>query len=677
MSGQRSVLSRVRGLGWLACAIVSVLYAFNYQMARAETPWSVVGPNGGDARSFAAVPGEPNHLYLGTTNSWIYESRDAGTSWVRLAKIDEADDLVLDHILVNPANPKNIMVAAWNINHKGGGLWVSHDAGRSWKEADGLRDNSIRAFTAAPSNPRILVAGTLQGVYRSDDAGASWTMISPAGSNEIHEIESLAVDPADPNIIYAGTWHLPWKTTDGGKTWQNIKQGMIEDSDVFSIIVDPAQPSVVYTSACSGIYKSEDAGALFHKIQGIPASARRTRVLKQNPANHEVVYAGTTEGLYKTVDGGKTFKRMTGPDVIVNDVFIDSKNPQHVLLATDRSGVLLSNDAGTSFVAANDGFSGRQVEALLVDSKHPGRLFAGVVNDKMYGGVFVSQDDGAHWNQIGEGLDGRDVIALAEAPDGTVLAGTNNGIFELRERSGAVSRAEWEPRNTIQQMVVRQTVVIRNGKKVHQETKTKERSRELTGYIYALDLSGDAWLASGSAGLLTSRDHGLTWQGGPVRNSGEFRTVAAHGSYFVAASRNGLVVVSSEAGQTWTEAAVPGGPVRIDRAIFSGDGTAWMGGRAGVYASKDEGKTWEWIERFPFREVNDLYYDRGQDRVLVSSSAVDSVYAIDPAGLKWTLSHAGWKISLIRADGGRMLAASLYDGVLVAPPTERAAAELR
>ncbi len=65
-----------------------------------------------------------------------------------------------------------------------------------------------------------------------------------------------------------------------------------------------------------------------------------------DPTNRNTVYAGTTEGLYKTLDGGTTWKRMTGPDVIVNDVFVDPKNPQHVFLATDRSGVLESEGQG-------------------------------------------------------------------------------------------------------------------------------------------------------------------------------------------------------------------------------------------------------------------------------------------------------------------------------------------
>ena len=62
----------------------------------------------------------------------------------------------------------------------------------------------------------------------------------------------------------------------------------------------------------------------------------------QDPVNAATVYAGTTEGLYQTTNGGATWQRLTGPDVIVNDVYVDPTNDKHVLLATDRSGVLLS-----------------------------------------------------------------------------------------------------------------------------------------------------------------------------------------------------------------------------------------------------------------------------------------------------------------------------------------------
>ena len=647
-------------------AFVSALFALSSSALVSQAQWIAVGPAGGDARSFASVPGHSNHLYMGTTNSWLYESTDGGSTWHRLSKLAASDDLIVDHILVGATDPATIYVAAWTVDHPDGGLWISRDGGKTWAASAGLRGQSIRAFVRAPSNSRIFFAGTLAGVFRSTDSCATWELISPKGSSEIHEVESLAIDPRDTDTVYAGTWHLPWKTTDGGKTWNNIRQGLIDDSDVFSIIIDPVVPSTAFLSACSGIYKTEDAAELFHKIQGIPSSARRTRVLMQDPINRDVVYAGTTEGLYKTLDGGKTFQRMTGPDVIVNDVFVNPEDTQHVLLATDRGGVLLSRDGGRSFIAANNGFSGRKVEALLIDPANPERLLAGVANDKTYGGVFVSSDGGTNWEHIAEGLNGSDVFALAKSPDGTLLAGTNQGLFLLDSKAAGKFKPGWVPRNTVQNDLVKKSIVIRKGKKVTVETRIKQKPHELRGRVFALDLSGNAWLASTSEGLLTSRDRGTTWQGGPVLGSREFVTVAVHGSTMVAAWREGAVV-STDGGQTWISTDLPRAVTRIDRAAFSADGAIWLGGREGVNVSRDQGKSWLWMERLPFRDVNDLYYDASQNKVLVTSRMSDFVYAIDPVALTWKWTRAGWKIYLIRGAAGHLLAASLYDGVLVEP----------
>ena len=626
-----------------------------------SAPWISVGPDGGDARAIAAVPGQPRHLYLGTTNSWVFESTDEGATWRRLSKLDSADDLVLDHILVDRDDPSLVYAAAWKFDRPDGGLWVSHDGGKSWKVVDGLRGQSIRAFAQAPSDPKTLFAGTLQGVYRSEDAGANWTLISPPGSREIHEVESLAIDPANTNIVYAGTWHLPWKTEDGGKNWENIKHGVIDDSDVFSIIVDPAKPNVVYASACSGIYKSETAGKLFHKIQGIPATARRTRVLRQDPVHREIVYAGTTEGLYKTIDGGKTFRRMTGPDVIVNDVYVDPSNPDRVLMATDRAGVLTSKDAGASFEPTNHGFSARKVEALLVDSGNSSRVLAGVVNDKTYGGVFVSADGGTEWKQLAEGLDGRDVFVLAKAPDGTILAGTNSGIFGLDPDATA-----WKPKNTIANTIAKPTPEVIHGKHVTVEKKVKDTVRQLGSRVSALDLSGDAWVAASNSGLFTSKDKGATWQGGPVMGAGDYLSVTAHGAIMAAARPNG-VVLSNDAGQTWWPMGLPTALTRIHRVAFSSEGTLWLGAREGVYFTTDKGKTWMWVHRLPLVGVDDLFYDARLNKVLVSSRAGDFVYAIDPKTLDWKWWQTGYRLSLVRATGTQLLAASIDDGVLVEP----------
>jgi photosystem II stability/assembly factor-like uncharacterized protein len=664
--------------GALALAFPVFLYAFcaglSAQQSSTTTAWNAVGPPGGDARAFGAVPGQPGHLYLGTTSGWLYESFDTGASWHRLAKLGTTDGLILDHIVVDSNDPATIYVAGWN--NATGGLWVSHDRGHSWREIAGMRGQSIRSFVQAPSDPKVLVAGTLEGVFRSADAGATWTQISERGSREIHEVESLAVDPADTDTIYAGTWHLPWKTSDGGKSWHNIKQGIIEDSDVFSIILDPDRPRTVFLSACSGIYKSENGGIRFRKIAGIPSTARRTRVLKQDPANREIVYAGTTEGLYITMNGGRTFKRLTGPDVIVNDIFVDPRNSNHVLLATDRGGVLASDDAGKSFSTSNQGFSERKVTALLVDRNNPAKLYAGVVNDKGYGGVFVSNDGGATWDQVGAGLDGRDVYALAQTKDGSVLAGTSHGIFVLDPPATADPAAAtpssvltWEPRNVIANMIEKVSTVTHYRTRINVEKEVKAPVVQLDSRVNALDASGDVWLAATSLGLLTSRDQGASWQGGPVLGVGEYLSVAVHENLMVAARAEG-VVLSKDGGQSWWPLGLPTMLTRIRRVAFASDGTLWLGAREGVYFSHDQGKTWMWIGRLPFRDIDDLEYDAAARRVLVSSRNDDQIFAIDPKTMTWKWWRTGYRVALIRAAGDRLVAASLDDGVLVQPQAE-------
>ena len=239
----------------------------------------------------------------------------------------------------------------------------------------------------------------------------------------------------------------------------------------------------------------------------------------QDPENREIVYAGTTEGLYKTENGGKTFSRMTGADVIVNDVYVDPGNRNRVLLATDRGGVLVSQDAGVTFTASNQGISERKVAALLVDRTNPDDLYAGVVNDKNFGGVFRSTDGGAHWEQLGSGLEGADVFALAQTKDGAVVAGTSNGIFVLNSSSSdddppksaneeRVSRPEggadpaggstlsWQPRSTIANTVMKAMTETRLHTRVDVEKQVQAPVISLQSSVNSLDVSTDVWVAA-------------------------------------------------------------------------------------------------------------------------------------------------------------------------------------
>ncbi len=135
----------------------------------------------------------------------------------------------------------------------------------------------------------------------------------------------------------------------------------------------------------------------------------------------------------------------------------------------------------------------------------------------------------------------------------------------------------------------------------------------------------------------------------------------------MAAARADGVVLSKDGGQTWWPMGLPTMLTRIHRVVFSPDGTLWLGAREGVYFSQDQGKTWLWIGRLPFRDVDDLEYDADVARVLVSSRTSDQVFAIDPKTMTWKWWRTGYQNALIRAAGDRLAAASLDDGVIVEP----------
>ena len=621
--------------------------------------WEPVGPAGGDARAFAADPTNPKHLYMGTLDSWIYESQDGGANWKRLAKLSRAENQVLDNIVVDAADPKTILVGAWMLNRPDGTLYVSHDGGASWTTVADMEGQSIRALEQSRSNSKVFIAGTLKGVYRSDDSGAHWKQISPADSHEIHEVESIAIDPADPNTIYAGTWHLPWKTTDGGASWRNVKQGLIDDSDVFSIILDPKVPSIVYLSACSGIYKSETAGEVFRKQQGIPNTARRTRVLMQDPVNSATVYAGTTEGLYQTTNAGATWQRLTGPDVIINDVYVDPTNNKHVLLATDRSGVLLSVNGGATFVAANDGFSQRQVEALLVDSRNQNTIYAGVLNDKTYGGVFVSEDGGNTWNQRSIGLEGRDIFALRQAPSGDVYAGTNHGVMIL-------AGGGWEPRSSIVNTKEVESTVVEKKKRVKVTKEVTLPAKDLESRVTDVNVSGPIWYAASATGLYTSRNQGTSWQGGEVLGHTEFVRVAISGDTVLAAGRQ-FIVSSNDEGKSWQPVSMPAQAKTLRFLVSADNGSFWIGGREGVFYSEDKGQSWTQLSSLPFSDVDGLDFNPEYKRLMVTSANGTLMMAIDPVKKDWNWWDIGWNVHTVRTASGRLVAASLFDGVVLQP----------
>jgi len=627
----------------------------------ASGSWQVLGPDGGDARSLAYDSHNPDHMLLGTSTGQLFVSEDGGHNWSRLARIG-GDDYVLDHISIDPHDSKRIYVSAWSVSSQQiGDIFRTKDGGKNWEALAAMHGKSIRAMALFPGNPKVMVAGALDGVFRSKDGGESWERISPANHADIKNIESIAIDPKDSGVVYAGTWHLAWKTADGGASWQQIKKGMIDDSDVFSVIVDHANPSVVFASACSGIYKSESAGGVFSKIQGIPFSARRTRVLHQDPTNENIVYAGTTEGLWKTADLGKTWKRVSNPEIVVNDILVDPRDSNRVLLATDRSGVMASNDGAQSWSTSNKGYAHRYVSALLADNKEADTFYVGLVNDREYGGVFYTRDAGRTWLQRSAGLGGRDIFALKQSSSGTLVAGTNRGMFALDRNA-----TQWRPMNTV---IIEQTVQkMKKGSKKPVMSTIAKKAGDMDARVNDLELGAQRWWAATTQGVFSSSDQGKTWKGGPVAGQKDFVSVRAEGSFMVAATRS-TAFVSHDSGTTWKQASLPSYLVGIRGSALTADKGIVLAAREGAFRSDDGGASWEHVVNgIPSKDITSVSFDVSRKRLLATSDSTGVIFVSTDNGRSWQRgADAGYPLRRVSVVGGRFVAATPFDGVVVQP----------
>jgi photosystem II stability/assembly factor-like uncharacterized protein len=301
--------------------------------------WEVVGPSGGDVRVVAIDPQNKDRLYISTLDGQIYTSADGGRNWSLLVNLNKPQ-LILDQLLVDAKDSKTIFASGHR--HKApGGFFYSTDGGLNWKESKQLQGESIHSMTQSSFDKSILTVGTTSGVWISKNSGKDWEKLTSPTSPV--NVDSLAIDPRNASTIYAGTWWRAYKTTDSGKNWRLIKNGMIDDSDVFAISIDPDNPEHIVASACSGIYESRNGGELWAKIQGIPSQSRRTRDILQHPSIRGTVYAATTEGFWMSSNGGKSWSLTTQRSLEINSIAVHPDAPNRVCIGTNNYGVMVSN----------------------------------------------------------------------------------------------------------------------------------------------------------------------------------------------------------------------------------------------------------------------------------------------------------------------------------------------
>lgn len=443
----KNVLSRLLCLG-LLFTFTFIRPAAVSAMSGSGTPyssdWRITGPSGGDVRALVVDPNDPDRFYCGTLDGQIYVSTDATRSWRLLVNFNR-ERLFVDRIIVDPRNSKVLYVATHR--HKDpGGFFKSTDGGLTWRDSPELRNEAVHSLLQSELNPNVMLAGTVTGIFRSDDSGETWTPLPTSTVAGLNDVASLAMDPRNADVIYAGTWHLPYKSTDGGQHWRSITKGMIDDSEVFAINLDPRNSSHIFASACSGIYETLDGAENWHKVQGIPSQSRRTRAIMQHPTIPGLVFAGTTEGFWRSAKGGDNSSWMvtTSRQLEINSIAVHPRNPNTIYIGTNNYGVMVSNDGGKNFVPSNGGFSGRFVNTILADREKVNRIYATTINTTTGGGFFfVSNDGGASWEPSMRNMPPR-LIAysiLQDERDGNLIyLGTNLGMYRSIDRG-----ASWAP----------------------------------------------------------------------------------------------------------------------------------------------------------------------------------------------------------------------------------------
>lgn len=391
--------------------------------AAVEAPqWQAAPIFGGDIRTLAIVPDNPDMVLAGTSAGQVYLSRNGGKSWRDAGAPLPFPGWVVSALRFDPNRPGRVWAALWGI-WGSGHVAYSDDLGKTWSaHARGLPDEPVYTLALAPGREGHLYAGTLSGVYGTTDGGASWRRLT-GDLPEMQKVTSLLVDAGNPDTVIAGTWRRAYRSDDGGRTWAGVFEGMVLDSEVFSLTPIPARPGEIWATTCGWVYQTKDRGGRWERFKD-GFEERRTLSFAALPDGR--LLAGTVAGLHLSEDGGKTWSRRGDPALAIHAIAFHPARPERLILATEGSGTWVSTDGAATFHRSSRGMTNLRVSALAAVGND---VLVGVVHAGPVSGVHVSRDRGktftAEFSPLPSVLD----FAVRE---GTAYAATERGLFERR-----------------------------------------------------------------------------------------------------------------------------------------------------------------------------------------------------------------------------------------------------
>lgn len=327
--------------------------------------WRMIGPfRGGRTVGGCGVPQQPNVFYIGVNNGGVWKTNDFGRTWASV--FDDQSTGSIGDVAVAPSNPNVVYVAS----------------------GEGIQ------------RPDLSVGN---GVYKSTDAGKTWTHL---GLSEGQQIGGLAIDPTNENRVFAAVLGHPYgpnpergvyRSMDGGKTWEKVLY-KDENTGAVQVTIDPQHPNIVYADLWagrqgpwengawngpnSGLFKSTDGGTTWRQLtKGLPTTAQGMGrvgfcVSPTDPNRlYATVDAGVYGGIYRSDDGGESWTKLNSDERFWGrgddfaEIKVDPKNED--IVYTADVVVWKSTDGGRSWNAYKGAPGGDDYHRIWINPDNP------------------------------------------------------------------------------------------------------------------------------------------------------------------------------------------------------------------------------------------------------------------------------------------------------------------
>lgn len=581
----------------------------------------------GRISALVCSPTDADLYFAGAADGGVWRTIDGGVSWTPLT--DFMPTTAIGALVLDPTNENIIYAGTGEANYAnhcrfGLGIFKSVDGGDTWSQIaeDTFAGRCFSRILIDPVNPLRMYASITRaggfpelaaakghpqaegpvGVFRSDDAGETWTHLT----NGLPTLSAtdLAMDPVNSGTLYAGIGRIfgdldngIYKTVDGGNSWTRINHDQLpgdwENMGRISVSVAPGDPNRVYTliakkanetgggAGTKGAYRSDDGGATWTNMYVhmlLQASyGWYLSVVSVQPDDPNVVFMGGVP-LRRTMTGGASWGNKTPPHVDMHALAWDADGR---LVAGDDGGVHRSDDLGDSWTALNTGLGTLQFYAGL--STHP------TDEEVLLGG---NQDNGSN-------------MRAQDSLEWVQLYGGDGGWTQIDQNDPLRLFVEYQGTRNIYRSV--------DGGASFTSSKTGIDGMDRNCFLppYLIDHTDSAHMFFATHRLYESVNGGDSWTAisdDLTDGAGAIRAIAiapTDPNTIYVATNDGNVQASFDGGRNFTLIAddVPGWP-RVTREIFVDPTDALtmylavaQFGETQIRRTRDGGQTWEALDQ--------------------------------------------------------------------------------